>query len=174
MNGGMSASGTKRTIQLRRFRTIADKAGFWPAEVCPPMTRSGHRGRKVLAFKHCMRRGPYGGHMQRRQFIALLGGAATWPLAARAQEAGKVRRIGFLRVGPPPAAFIDGFRQGLREQGLVEDQHFVIEYSLAQSAAQVPDAAAELVRRKVDIIVASGTPSVVPARNAAQWCSWLP
>ena len=55
----------------------------------------------------------------------------------------------------------------MREQGLVEGQHFVIEYSLAQSAAQIPDAAAELVRRKVDIIVASGTPSVLPARNAA-------
>ena len=105
--------------------------------------------------------------MRRREFITLIGGAVAWSLAARAQQAGNIPRIGFLRVGPPPAAFIDGFRQGLREQGLVEDQHFVIEYSLAQSAAQVPDAAAELVRRKVDIIVASGTPSVMPARDAA-------
>ena len=108
--------------------------------------------------------------MQRREFITLLGSAAAmgaWPLAARAQETGKFSRIGFLRVGPPPATFIEGFRQGMREQGLVEGQHFVIEYSLAQSAAQIPDAAAELVRRKVDIIVASGTPSVLPARNAA-------
>src|SRR6478609_11281441 len=105
--------------------------------------------------------------MRRREFITLIGGAVAWSLAARAQQAGNIPRIGFLRVGPPPAAFIDGFRQGLREQGLVEDQHFVIEYSLAQGAAQVPDAAAELVRRKVDIIVASGTPSVMPARDAA-------
>ena len=107
--------------------------------------------------------------MKRREFITLLSGgaAAAWTLAALAQEAGKSRRIGFLRVGPPPGAFIDGFRQGMREQGLVEGQHFVIEYSLAQSAAQILDAAAELVRRKVDIIVASGTPSVLPARNAA-------
>jgi len=105
--------------------------------------------------------------MRRREFITLIGGAVAWSLAARAQQAGNIPRIGFLRVGPPPAAFIDGFRQGLREQGLVEDQHFVIEYSLAQGAAQVPDAAAELVRRKVDIIVASGTPSVMPASDAA-------
>src|SRR6476646_6838485 len=105
--------------------------------------------------------------MRRREFITLIGGAVAWSLAARAQQAGNIPRIGFLRVGPPPAAFIDGFRQGLREQGLVEDQHFVIEYSLAQGAAQVPDAAAELVRRKVDIIVASGPPSVLPARDAA-------
>jgi putative ABC transport system substrate-binding protein len=106
--------------------------------------------------------------MRRRQFIALLGGTAiVGPIAARAQEAGRVRRIGFLRVGPPPAAFIDGFRQGLREQGLVEGRHFVIEFVLAQSAAQTPAAAAELVRRGVDLILASGTPSVMPARDAA-------
>ena len=78
-----------------------------------------------------------------------------------------MRRVGFLRVGPPPASFIDGFRQGLRDLGYVEGQHYGIEYSLAQSAAQIPEAAAELVRRKVDIIVASGTPSVLPARDAA-------
>ena len=105
--------------------------------------------------------------MRRREFIILAGCfAVARPIAALAQEAGKVRRIGFLRVGPPPAAFIGGFRQGLREQGLVEGQHFVIEYGLAQSAAQIPGAAAELLGRRVDIIVASGTPSVLPARDA--------
>ena len=105
--------------------------------------------------------------MRRREFITLLGGAAAWPLAGFAQEAGKVRRIGFLRVGEPPAAFIDGFRRGLREVGLVEDRDFVIEFALPENTAQVPDAAAELVRRRVDILVASGTPSVLPARDAA-------
>jgi putative tryptophan/tyrosine transport system substrate-binding protein len=105
--------------------------------------------------------------MRRREFIILAGCfAIARPIASLAQEAGKVRRIGFLRVGPPPAAFIGGFRQGLREQGLVEGQHFVIEYGLAQSAAQIPGAAAELLGRRVDIIVASGTPSVLPARDA--------
>jgi putative tryptophan/tyrosine transport system substrate-binding protein len=105
--------------------------------------------------------------MRRRAFIIMAGCfAIARPIAALAQEAGKVRRIGFLRVGPPPAAFIGGFRQGLREQGLVEGQHFVIEYGLAQSAAQIPGAAAELLGRRVDIIVASGTPSVLPARDA--------
>ena len=72
-----------------------------------------------------------------------------------------------MRVGPPPAAFINGLLQGMREQGFVEQQHFAIEYSLAQNAAQMPGAAAELVRRKVEVIVASGTPSVLPARDAA-------
>ena len=106
--------------------------------------------------------------MKRREFITLLSGAAaTWPLAGLAQEAAKVRRIGFLRVGEPPAAFIDGFRRGLREVGLVEGRDFVIEFALPQSTAQVPGAAAELVRRGVDILLASGTPSVLPARDAA-------
>ena len=72
-----------------------------------------------------------------------------------------------MRVGSPPAAFINGLLQGMREQGFVEQQHFAIEYSLAQNASQMPGAAAELVRRKVEVIVASGTPSVLPARDAA-------
>jgi putative tryptophan/tyrosine transport system substrate-binding protein len=106
--------------------------------------------------------------VKRRTFITLLGGtAATWPLAGLAQEAAKVRRIGFLRVGEPPVSFIDGFRRGLREVGLVEGRDFVIEFALPHSTAQVPGAAAELVRRGVDILLASGTPSVLPARDAA-------
>src|SRR6476469_6738207 len=103
--------------------------------------------------------------MRRREFItAVVGTAVVWPSTTRAQ---RMQRIGFLRVGPPPPAFINGFRQGMREQGLVEGQHFVIEYGLARSAALVPDAAAELVGRNVDLIVASGTPSALPAKNAA-------
>jgi putative ABC transport system substrate-binding protein len=106
--------------------------------------------------------------MRRREAIALLGSAASaWSLSARAQERAKVARLGFLRVGPPPAAFIDGFQQGLRDVGLMEGRDFVIEYALTPSTAQMPDAAAELVRRGVDVIIASGTPSVVPARDAA-------
>ena len=59
------------------------------------------------------------------------------------------------------------FRHGLRDLGLVEGRDFIIEYALVQSAARTPDAAAELVRRGVDLVVASGTPSVLPARDAA-------
>jgi ABC-type uncharacterized transport system substrate-binding protein len=101
--------------------------------------------------------------VRRREFIGLLGGVAAWPLAARAQ---KVARIGFLRVGSPPTAFIEGFRQGLRELGYREGHNVIIEYGLARTGGQLPDAAAELVSLKVDVIVAAGTPSIVPARNA--------
>ncbi|SRR5581483_2449102 len=105
--------------------------------------------------------------MNRRKFIAFAVCSSLSCGNAGAQDA-RVRRIGFLRVGPPPPAFIDGFRRGLRELGLIEGQHFVIEYGLAQSAAQIPTAAAALMARKIDVLVASGTPSVLPARDAAR------
>jgi putative ABC transport system substrate-binding protein len=90
----------------------------------------------------------------------------TAPLVADAQQVGNVSRLGFLRFGSTPPAYIDGFRQGLRELGYVEGQNITIEYGLAQSAAQLPSVAAELVRLKVDVLVASGVPSVLPAKNA--------
>ncbi|MGB8037975.1 MAG: ABC transporter substrate-binding protein [Pseudolabrys sp.] len=106
--------------------------------------------------------------MTRREFLILLcAGLVTSPLVAVAQQPDRPRRIGFLRVGPPPAAFIGGFKKGLREQGLVEGRHFVIEYAIARNSAQVIKAARDLVDRKVDIIIASGTPSVMPARDVA-------
>lgn len=108
------------------------------------------------------------GQMKRREVIALLSTAAiAVPVASTAQETRKVPRIGFMRVGAPPAGFMNGLRQGLRALGFVEGQHFAIEYVLGQSAAQMPAAAAELVRRRVDLILASGTPSALPARDVA-------
>ena len=73
-----------------------------------------------------------------------------------------------LRVGPPPPSFIEPFRQGLSDLGYVEGQNLIIEYGLGRSTEQLPDIAADLVRRKVDVLVASGTPSVLPARNATR------
>jgi putative ABC transport system substrate-binding protein len=106
------------------------------------------------------------GQAGRRKFLIAAGALLVAPLTAEAQRVGKVHRIGFLRVGPPPPSFIEPFRQGLRELGYVEGQSVIIEYGLARSVAQLPDVAAELIRLKVDVLVASGTPSVVPARNA--------
>ena len=84
--------------------------------------------------------------MTRREFILLVGGAAAWPFAVQAQQASRSHRIGFLRVGPPPKRFIEGFRNGLREQKLIEGQNVVIAWGLAESVAQLPDALAELIR----------------------------
>jgi putative ABC transport system substrate-binding protein len=105
--------------------------------------------------------------MHRRAFIAVLAASPlVAPRRADSQSRGRPSRIGFLRVGKPPAAWVDGFVQGLREHGHVENQDFVIDYGLAQHAGQLPDIAAALLRRKIDILVASGTPSVMPAKNA--------
>jgi putative ABC transport system substrate-binding protein len=105
--------------------------------------------------------------MRRRDFIIVLGGVSVgFPIAARAQQASTVHRIGLLRVGTPPRSFIDPLRQGLSALGYVEDRNLVIEYGIARRVDQLPDMAAELVSRNVDVIVASGTPAVIPARNA--------
>ena len=86
------------------------------------------------------------------------------PAAVRAQPQRHV--IGVLRVGKPPATFIDGFRQGLREAGRPEGPNLVIEYGIADSAGGLPKAARELIDRKVSVLIASGTPSVLPAKHA--------
>jgi putative ABC transport system substrate-binding protein len=105
--------------------------------------------------------------MKRRDFLVFLGSSLVAnPMAATCQKV-TPSRIGFLRVGPPPPTYIGGFREGLQEQGLVEGRDFVIEYALAQSAAQIPETAVQLARTQPDIIVAAGTPSVFPARDAA-------
>ena len=106
--------------------------------------------------------------MDRRAFVVTVAGFLATPLAAEAQEAGKIVRIGFLRFGTPPPAFIEGFRQGLRDLGYVEGKTVVIKYGLAQSPDKLPEVAAELTRLRVDVIVASGVPSVLPAKNATR------
>ena len=97
--------------------------------------------------------------MRRREFITLLGSAAAWPFAARAQQAGSMLRIGLLWPGAsaPAPPRMDAFRQGLRESGLVEGRDVVIELRYAQGGLQqLPELAAELVRLKVDVFQASG------------------
>jgi putative tryptophan/tyrosine transport system substrate-binding protein len=102
--------------------------------------------------------------MKRRQFITLLGSAAAvWPLAARAQQAA-MPVIGFLAAAAPTPAMLTAFREGLRERGYVEGQNLSIHLSLAVRAES--DVAAELVRSKVDVIAAWGTPAVIAARRA--------
>ncbi|OLB78938.1 MAG: hypothetical protein AUI16_02485 [Alphaproteobacteria bacterium 13_2_20CM_2_64_7] len=107
--------------------------------------------------------------MRRRQFITLVGGvAAAWPLAARAQQAGRVRRIGVLETVSVMlnAANYDALRQGLRELGYVEGRNLVIEYRSADGrTGRFPDLAAELVRRDVDLIITRGTPAALAAKN---------
>src|SRR3954451_12812303 len=107
--------------------------------------------------------------MRRREFIRLFSTlAVALPYSARAQVPNRVYRIGLLRIGPPPPSFIEPFRKGLRDLGYVEGRNLVIEFGLATSAEQLPEVASALVRRNVDLIVASGAAAVLPARDAAK------
>src|SRR5262249_24600421 len=100
--------------------------------------------------------------MKRRAFIALLGGAAAWPLAARAQQAGKLPTIGFFGQSTRLAQseWVAAFVQRLRELGWIENRTVAIEYRWAEGREErYAELAAELVRLKVDVIVTSGTPA---------------
>jgi putative ABC transport system substrate-binding protein len=107
--------------------------------------------------------------VRRRAFITLIGGAAAWPLAARAQLTGKVYRIGILEVSSAALneANLDAFRQGLRELGYVEGKNLIIEYRSSDGRAErFAELARELVALKVDLIVTRGTPAVEAAARA--------
>src|SRR5262245_50293659 len=107
--------------------------------------------------------------LKRREFITLIGGATAWPLAARAQQRGKLPTIGFLVSGTPlaNAPWVAGFVQRLRELGWIEGHTIAIEYRWAEGRAdRAAEIAAEFVRLKVDVIVTSATVVIVAAMQA--------
>jgi putative ABC transport system substrate-binding protein len=108
--------------------------------------------------------------MRRRAFITLLGGAAAaWPLAARAQQPGKLPTIGVLGSATPStqASRFAAFVQRLRELGWIENRTVAIEYRWAEGRSErYSEIAAEFVRLKVDVIVTTGTPVVIVAKQA--------
>src|SRR5262245_63941337 len=106
--------------------------------------------------------------MKRRQFIALLGGAAAWPLVARAQQPG-LPVIGFLSLGSLEAdtSRLNGLRRGLAEIGYVEGQNVAIEYRGAQyQYDRLRALAVDLVSRQVTVIVAVSTQGTLAAKAA--------
>ena len=109
--------------------------------------------------------------MRRREFITLLGGAAVWPLAARAQQMGKVPRIGYLGSSSPSLEphFVEAFRQKLRELGHIEGENIAIEYRWAEGQdRRLPELATELVRLQPNVIVTAGTPGALAAMQATK------
>src|SRR5215470_16398001 len=113
------------------------------------------------------------GHMasyiRRRRFLATLGGAAAWPLAARAQQAA-TPVIGYLNLASPESdasSRLTGLRRGLNQTGYVEGRNFVIEYRWAGNQAdRLPALAADLVQLRVTVIVAAGLLPALAAKAA--------
>jgi putative tryptophan/tyrosine transport system substrate-binding protein len=108
--------------------------------------------------------------MRRREFITLLGGGAVaWPLAAHAQQAENPVRIGFLPIGSPSNSYdrslVEAFRQGLREVGLVENRHVVLDFVWIRNEPEIPQAVRELMQRGAKLLIPCGTSASVAAKQ---------
>jgi putative ABC transport system substrate-binding protein len=105
--------------------------------------------------------------MKRREFITLLG-AASWPLAAHAQRSGRMVRVGMLTTANPRSTpFFQAFEQRLRELGYIDGQNIIIEFRNAEGEVdRLPDLAADLVRRDVDLVVTATDPATRAAKKA--------
>src|SRR5262245_21931536 len=107
--------------------------------------------------------------MRRREFVGLIGGVAAWPLSARAQQPGRLPTVGFLGASSPSASstVVAAFVQRLHALGWSEGRNLTIEYRWAQGRREpLAEIAAEFVRLKVDVIVASGNATVIAAKQA--------
>src|SRR5262249_24489370 len=139
-----------------------------PRDHAQPQDREGARPRNSRQVARARRRGDR--MIERREFITLLGGAAAaGPLAARAQQLGKLPVIGYMGQGTPAAEAkrVAAFVERLRELSWIEGRTVVIEYRWTDGRSDLAaDIAAEFARRKVDIIVPSGTPLIVAAKQA--------
>ena len=110
--------------------------------------------------------------MKRRDFITLVGGAAAWPVVARAQQE-RVRRIGILMIvgenDPQGQANREAFEKGLQQLGWIEGANFHLDYRWASgNPERLRTFAEELVRIGADVIIAEGTPALAAARKTTQ------
>src|SRR5438309_350986 len=117
----------------------------------------------------CRVQNPASGTMRRRELIAIAGtGLVAWPLVARAQQQARIARLGYLGFGSPANAAtlvrVEALRAGLRDFGYVEGKNLVIEFRWSDTVEQLHEAAAELVRMKVDVIFSNSSTETEVAR----------
>src|SRR3954469_11842617 len=105
--------------------------------------------------------------MRRREFIMLVGSAAAWPIAARAQQTVRVLRVGFVGAQPRDAAIYVAFRKRMAELGYREDKYFTFEFIQTPSIDAYEASFRELAARKPDIIMAAGNEPALRAARAA-------
>ena len=107
--------------------------------------------------------------MRRREFVRLIGGAATWPIAARAQQSDGLTRIGFYPFGSRSSSsdlmLVEAFREGLRDAGLIEERHIVLDMVWVADESQYPQALMELIQRGAKILVTVGSSASVAAKR---------
>jgi putative tryptophan/tyrosine transport system substrate-binding protein len=109
-------------------------------------------------------------YIRRRKFLATLGGAAAWPLAARAQQTGQTPRVGYIRAGTlDNDPFREEFVRGMRDLGYVEGRNIVYEFRhYGDDVESIPSLISDLLRAKVDVIAAGGNAAIRAAQIATQ------
>jgi hypothetical protein len=153
--------------------TVTRGADALPGSKATSRAKGSHRKLGDLGFGHrcrvvsssAMKRTSL--PLRRRAFIAGLGSAAAWPMVAQGQRSVKVYRVGYLSAGSPGDPFLFVFTDALRELGWIEGKTIIIEPLYAEDRIDLlPQLAAELVQRNVDVIVAVGTLAALAAKRA--------
>src|SRR5262249_54209326 len=171
--GGSEAARPKINLSKSSRRLRAKRRSV--AACCPACAAPSPGGallgtarswRGIVSFTHLAREGRMTVTIGRRELLAALGGAAAWPLAARAQQSTNKVSVGFLSVNAPSAmiARIDAFQRGLGDLGHIVEQNIAVEYRFAEGQPDRLRALAdELVHLKVTVTVTQPTPSPLSA-----------